>query len=66
MEPRLNLRATQWIWNNAKTVGKHVEVVEKPLYKCISEGLIHVAAWYHGNPGPKFTKFGESIDWSEP
>jgi len=36
------------------------EVVEKPLYKCTSEGQMHVAAWYHGTPGPpKFTKFGE-------
>ena len=29
---------------NNKTIGKHREVVEKPLYKCISEGLTHVAA----------------------
>jgi len=29
---------------NIKTIGKHEEVVEKPLYKCISEGLMHVAA----------------------
>ena len=35
------------------------EVVEKPLFKCINEGLMHVAAWYHGTPGLKFTKFGE-------
>jgi len=26
------------------------EVVERPLCKCISEGLMHVAAWYHGTP----------------
>jgi len=44
---------------NTKTFGKHGEVVKKPLYKCIREGLTHVAAWYHGTPGPKFTKFGE-------
>jgi len=44
---------------NTKTIGKHGEVVEKPLYKCISEGLMHVSAWYHGIPGPKFMKFGE-------
>jgi len=24
---------------------------------CISEGLTQVSAWYHGTPGPKFTKF---------
>jgi len=35
------------------------EVVEKTLYKCTSEGLMHVTAWYHGTPGPKFTKFRE-------
>ena len=45
---------------NTKTIREHGEVVEKKtLYKCISEGLMHVAAWYHGTPGPKFTKFGE-------
>ena len=44
---------------NTKTIGRHEEIVEKPLYKCISEGLMHVAAWYDGTPGPKFTKFGE-------
>jgi len=27
--------------------------------KCTSEGLMHVVAWYHGTPGPKFTKFEE-------
>jgi len=27
--------------------------------KCISEGLMHVAAWYCGIPGSKFTEFGE-------
>jgi len=45
--------------NNTKTIGQHGEFVEKTLYKCISEGLMHVAAWYHGMPEPKFTKFGE-------
>jgi len=40
---------------NTKTIGKHGEVVEKTLYKCTSEGMMHVAAWYHGTPGPKFT-----------
>jgi len=38
--------------NNTETIGKHGKVVEKPLYKCISEGLMHVTAWYHGTPGP--------------
>jgi len=27
--------------------------------KCISEGLMHVAAWYRVTRRPKFTKFGE-------
>jgi len=27
-----------------------VEVVGKPLYTCISEGLMHIAAEYHGTP----------------
>jgi len=35
------------------------EVVQKLLYKCNTEGLMHVTAWYHWNPGPKFTRFGE-------
>jgi len=25
---------------------------KKTRYKCISEGLMHVAAWYHRPPGP--------------
>jgi len=33
-----------------KTIGRYGEVVEKPLYKCIREGLMHVAAWHHGTP----------------
>jgi len=45
--------------NKSKTIGKQEEVVAKPLHKCISEGLMYVAAWYHGNPRPKFRKFGE-------
>jgi len=32
---------------NTETIGKHGEVVEIPPYKFISEGLAHVAAWYH-------------------
>jgi len=44
----------------AKTIGKHGEVAEEPInYMYISEGLNHVAAWYHGTPGAKFTKFVE-------
>ena len=43
---------------NTKAIGKHGEVVEKPLYE-YSEELMYVAAWYHGTPGPQFTKFGE-------
>jgi len=31
------------------------------MHKCISEGLMHVAAWYRGTPGSKFTKFGEQV-----
>jgi len=33
-----------------KTIGKHRELVEKPSCKCTSEGLMHVAVWYHGTP----------------
>jgi len=29
------------------------------MNNCISEGLLHVAAWYRGTPGPEFTKFME-------
>jgi len=47
------------IRNKSKTIGKYEKVVEKPLYECINEGLMRVAAWYHETPGPKFTKFGE-------
>jgi len=43
-------------------------VAQKLLYKCISEALMHVAAWYHGTHRPKFTKFmqGVSFDWPDP
>jgi len=34
---------------------------KKTLYKCVSKELMHVAAWYHGTPGPKFSKFGEYV-----
>ena len=61
-----NPGATHWrseYRNNTKPIGKHREVVEKPLTGvsvkdwCMSP----VAAWYHGSPGPKFTKFGEYV-----
>jgi len=28
-------------------------------FQCISEGLMHIAAWYDGTSGANFTKFGE-------
>ena len=31
----------------------------KFINTCISEGLMHVASWYRGTPGPKFTKFAK-------
>jgi len=37
---------------------KYNSVVQN-FNKCISEGLMHVAARYRGTLGPKFTKFGE-------
>jgi len=43
--------------NNTKTIGKHRKVVEKPLYN--GEGLMRVAALYHGTSELKFAKFGE-------
>jgi len=36
-------------------------MTDKQLYKCISEGLMHVAAWYRGTPGPKFTKIPQDL-----
>ena len=50
---------------NTKAIDKHKKIVENPLYKCTSEGLIYVAAWYHGTPGPKFTKFGEQVSFGQ-
>jgi len=35
--------------------------LEQLEYKCINEGLMHVAAWYRGTHGPKFTKFREQV-----
>jgi len=32
----------------------------------ISKGLMHVAAWYHGTRGPKFTKFGSKCRLARP
>jgi len=29
--------------------------------KCISDGLMHVAAWHRRTPESKFTKFGEEM-----
>jgi len=46
---------------NTKTIGKRDETVEDPLYKCISEGLMHVAAWYHGTQRPMFAKLGNKF-----
>ena len=36
------------------------------FFKCISEGLMHVAAWYHGNSRSKFTKFGNKLRLATP
>ena len=46
-----NPRTSQWIETSLKLSANMAEVVEKPLYKCISEGLIHVVSWYHRTPG---------------
>jgi len=51
---------------NTKTIGKHGEVVEKPLYKCTNEALMHVAAWCH-RPRTKVHEIREiSFDWPDP
>jgi len=43
------------------------EVVEKPLYKCTAEGLMHVAAWYHGTHLTKVHEIREiSVGWPDP
>jgi len=55
--------------NGRPTIRNHREVVEKPLYKCTSEGMRHVAVWYHGIPGPisKVHEIqGMSFDWPDP
>ena len=52
--------------NRKSTIDKHGEVVEKPLYKCISEGLTHVTAWCHGTPRPLHEIRGISFDWQDP
>jgi len=43
-----------------------MEKLSKTTLQVYSEGLMHVAAWYHGTPGPKFTKCGECFDWPDP
>ena len=54
--------------NNTKTIGKHGVAVEKPIYKRISEGLMHVAAWGLGLSWHLQTKVHETIrfDWPDP
>ena len=39
----------------------HTHFADITINKCISEGLMHVAACYHGSPGPKLTKFRETV-----
>ena len=51
---------------NAKTIGKHGEVVEKPLYKCISEVLMHVAQWYHWTPEQSSRNSGNKFRLASP
>jgi len=51
---------------NAKTIGKHGEVVEKPLYKCISKGLMHVAEWYHWTPKQSSRNSGNKFRLASP
>ena len=34
--------------------------------KCISDGLMHVAAWHRWTPESKFTKFGEEMSIGQP
>jgi len=41
------------------------EVVEKPLYKCISEGLMNLAVWYH-HPTKVHEIRGLTFNWSDP
>jgi len=33
----------------------------KKINKCISDGLMHVAAWHRRTPESKFTKFGKEM-----
>jgi len=55
---------------NTQTICNYREVVEKPLYKCTSEGLMHVAAWCHGPPDMPRTKVHENreinFNWLDP
>jgi len=49
---------TQWIERTLK-LSEDMGSCRKTTFQCISEGLMHVAAWYHGTSGSNFTKFGE-------
>jgi len=52
-------RAMQRIERTPKLSTNMRTLSKNPLYKCTNEGLMHVAAWYHGTVGPKFTKLRE-------
>jgi len=52
--------------NTKSDIGKHREVVEKPLYKCISERLMHVVAWYHGTPDRSSGNLGNKYRLARP
>jgi len=53
---------------NTKTIGKHRKVVEKTTlaYKCISEGRMRVAAWYHGTPDQSSRNSGNKFRLPDP
>jgi len=51
----------QYIETTPKLLANMGKLSKKPLYKCISERLMHVTTWYHWTPGPKFTKVGEEV-----
>jgi len=50
------------------TVFYHVQKIASKIQrnKCISKGLMHVAERYRGTARPRFTKSGESFNWSNP
>jgi len=52
---------TQWIERTLKLSANMGKLLVNHFTSVgyISEGLMHVVAWYHWTPGPKFTKFGE-------